>query len=260
VCEDAEDAAPPYRGLGRFEPVDRELFFGRERLLDELLELVCGHRFAVVFGASGSGKSSLLRAGLIPRFQERIAEQGRPGVIRILTPGARPAATYGHLLAPDEGEPESWVVVDQFEEVFTLCRDRAERARFIGLLLAARDPASRLRVVVAVRADFYARCAEHRELADALRGAGLLVGPMTADELREAVIRPAQTAGLLVERELTATIVEEVLDRPGGLPMLSHALLETWRRRRSRMLTLAAYEAAGGVRGAIAATADEAYE
>ena len=92
------------------------------------------------------------------------------------------------------------------------------------------------------------RCAEHRGLADALRGAGLLVGPMTADELREAVVGPAQAAGLLVERELTARIVEEVLDEPGGLPMLSHVLLETWRRRKGRMLTLAAYR--GGGRGA----------
>ncbi|NGO42849.1 nSTAND1 domain-containing NTPase [Streptomyces ureilyticus] len=254
-----EDAAPPYRGLARFEPADRDLFFGRDRLVHELCELVSEQRFAVVFGASGSGKSSLLRAGLIPRLQEEIAELGSPAVLRILTPGNRPAARYEHLLAPAEDEPESWVVVDQFEEVFTLCRDKAERARFIDLLLAARKPDSRLRVLIAVRADFYARCAEHRELADMLRGAALLVGPMTADELRETVVKPAQAAGLLVERELTARIVEEVLDRPGALPMLSHALLETWRRRRGRLLTLASYEAAGGVGGAIAASAEEVY-
>ncbi|WP_033322342.1 WD domain, G-beta repeat protein [Streptomyces yerevanensis] len=254
-----EDAAPPYRGLARFEPADRDLFFGRDRLAHELCELVSEQRFAVVFGASGSGKSSLLRAGLIPRLQDKIADRGSPAVLRILTPGDRPAARYEDLLAPAEDEPESWVVVDQFEEVFTLCRDKAERARFIGLLLAARKPDSRVRVLIAVRADFYARCAEHRELADMLRGAALLVGPMTADELREAVVKPAQAAGLLVERELTARIVEEVLDQPGGLPMLSHALLETWRRRRGRLLTLASYEAAGGVGGAIAASAEEVY-
>ncbi len=261
--EDEEDAPPPYRGLARFEPADQGLFFGRDRLTEELLELVGGHRFAAVFGASGSGKSSLLRAGLIPRLQKEIqkeiVDRGRPAVLRVLTPGDRPAATYGHLLTPAGDEPESWVVVDQFEEVFTLCRDRAERARFIDLLLAARDPGSRLRVLIAVRADFYPRCGEHRGLADALKGAALLVGPMTADELREAVVKPAQEVGHLVERELTARIVDEVLDEPGGLPMLSHALLETWRRRKGRMLTLAAYQAAGGVSGAIAASAEEVY-
>ncbi|NEA62789.1 hypothetical protein [Streptomyces sp. SID12488] len=252
---DDGDTAAPYRGLAPFDEGDRELFFGRDGLVGELLRLVREHRFAVVFGASGSGKSSLLRAGLIPRLQQECG----PAVLRVITPGERPAETYGHLLVPKDDDPESWVVVDQFEEVFTLCHDRAERARFVDLLLAARNPDNRLRVLVSVRADFYARCAEHRELADALGGAGLLVGAMTADELREAVTRPAAAVGLLVERELTARIVEEVLDRPGALPMLSHVLLEIWRRRRGRLLTLAAYEAAGGVRGAIAASAEEVY-
>ncbi|MFK0282199.1 hypothetical protein ACIQVL_17255 [Streptomyces sp. NPDC090499] len=258
-AEEAEDAAAPYRGLARFEPGDRHLFFGRDRVVADVNELVCEHRFAVLFGPSGSGKSSLLRAGLIPRIKEEIAARGGSARLSILTPGPTPAETFGHLLVPAEGEPESWVVVDQFEEVFTLCRDARERHRFLDLLLASRAPGSRLRVLVAVRADFYARCAEHRDLADALRGAGLLLGPMTAQELREAVVGPAQEAGLIVERTLTARLVEEVLDEPGGLPMLSHVLLETWRRRRGRMLTLAGYEAAGAVRGAIAATAEEAY-
>ncbi|MET9792743.1 nSTAND1 domain-containing NTPase [Streptomyces canus] len=253
------DTTSPYRGLARFEPGDRDLFFGRERLVAELLGLVCERRFAAVFGASGSGKSSLLRAGLIPAVQEAAGKRGRPAVVRILTPGERPAATYGHLLAPGDGDPDSWLIVDQFEEVFTICRDRAERTRFIDLLLSAREPDSRLHVVIAMRADFYGQCADHPGLADVLRHCGLLIGPMSATELRETVTGPAAVAGLVVERELTARIVEEVVDRPGALPMLSHALLETWRRRRGRILTLAAYEAAGGVQGAIAATAEHAY-
>ncbi|MDQ1072544.1 nSTAND1 domain-containing NTPase [Streptomyces canus] len=254
-----DDAKSPYRGLARFEPGDRDLFFGRDRPVAELLELVREHRFAAVFGASGSGKSSLLRAGLIPAVQEAAQGLGRPAALRILTPGERPAATYGPLLAPKDGEPDTWLIIDQFEEVFTLCRDRAERTRFIDLLLTAKDPDSRLRTVIAMRADFYGRCAEHPELTEALRRCGLLVGPMSPAELREAVTGPATAAGLVVERELASRLVEEVVDQPGALPMLSHALLETWRRRRGRILTLAAYEAAGGVHGAIAATAEHAY-
>ncbi|MFF9803574.1 helix-turn-helix domain-containing protein [Streptomyces coeruleorubidus] len=261
---DAELRAPaageraPYRGLARFEPGDSDLFFGREALARDLLHLARAHRFAAAFGPSGSGKSSLLRAGLIPLLREGPGAD-RPAVVRVLTPGERPAHTHGRALVPQDGELDTWVIVDQFEELFTLCHDREERNRFLGLLLGAREPESRLRVVVAVRGDFYGHCAEHRELAEAVSHANLLVGPMSGDELREAVTGPATTAGLNVERVLTARIIDEIGDRPGALPMLSHALLETWRRRRGRTLTLAAYEEAGGVRGAIAATAEQVY-
>lgn len=254
----APDERPPYRGLARFEPDDSDLFFGREALVTDLMELVREHRFAAVFGASGSGKSSLLRAGLIPRLRQAAGAE-RPAVIRVLTPGERPARTHEQALVARDGDAETWVIVDQFEELFTLCHDRAERDRFLALLLAAARPESRLRVAIAVRGDFYGHCADHRELAEAVCRANLLVGPLGRDELREVITGPAASAGLTVERALTARIVDEVVDQPGALPMLSHALLETWRRRRGRMLTLAAYEEAGGVRGAIAATAEEAY-
>ncbi|MCX5262588.1 hypothetical protein [Streptomyces sp. NBC_00199] len=252
------DERAPYRGLSRFEPDDSDLFFGREELARELLDLARAHRFAAVFGPSGSGKSSLLRAGLIPLLREGRGA-GRPAVIRVLTPGERPAHTHGQALVPQDGELDTWVIVDQFEELFTLCPDREERDRFLDLLLGAREPGSRLRVVVAVRGDFYGHCAAHRELAEAVSRANLLVGPMDGSELHEVITGPATAAGLNVERVLTARIIEEVDDQPGALPMLSHALLETWRRRRGRTLTLAAYEETGGVRGAIAATAEQVY-
>ncbi|WP_338118136.1 helix-turn-helix domain-containing protein, partial [Streptomyces coryli] len=252
--EGRDQGPPPYRGLARFEPDDRQTYFGREQLTDEVVRLVAGHRFAAVFGPSGSGKSSLLRAGLVPA----VREQGAAAVIRILTPGEHPER-HADALVPAAGDGDTYVLVDQFEEVFTLCQDPAERARFLKLLLAAREPGSRLRVVIAVRADFYGRCAEHRELADALRAAQLLVGPMSQAELRAAIVKPAQAAGLIVERELTARLLAELDGEPGGLPLMSHVLLETWRRRRGRALTLQAYEAAGGLHGAVAATAEQAY-
>jgi WD40 repeat protein/transcriptional regulator with XRE-family HTH domain len=278
-----DDSASPYQGLARFEPGDSERFFGRDGPVAELLDLVRGGRIAAVVGASGSGKSSLLRAGLIPVLRNSPSPNGtsapaetqaapaeppadrtrtpaaRPAAIRIFTPGAHPARTHSGLFVPAESDGDTVVVVDQFEETFTLCTDPGERTAFIDLLLAAREPGSRLRVVIAVRADFFGRCAEHRGLLDALRGATLLLGPMGPAELREAIVKPAAAAGLIVERALTSRLVDEVADEPGGLPLLSHVLLETWRRRRGRALTEAAYDAAGGLHGAIARTAEDAY-
>ncbi|MFI6449094.1 helix-turn-helix domain-containing protein [Kitasatospora sp. NPDC050543] len=256
---DGDDAGAPYRGLARFEPGDRERFFGRDRLVADLLALVDSRRLVTVVGASGSGKSSLLRAGLIPALRDRGTAGPGPAAIRIFTPGPRPASDHAALMAPGNGTGDTVLVVDQFEEAFTLCTEPAERAAFIRLLVAACEPGSRLRVVLAVRADFFGRCAEHHRLAVALRKATLLVGPMGPAELREAIVKPAAGAGLIVERALTSRIIEEVDGEPGGLPLLSHALLETWRRRKGRALTEAAYEAAGGVHGAIARTAERAY-
>ncbi|MFE2971561.1 DNA-binding protein [Streptomyces sp. NPDC059340] len=255
----ADDSDSPYQGLARFEPGDHERYFGRERLAGEVLSLVRAHRFSAVFGPSGSGKSSLLRAGLIPALQAEPSPHLRPAAIRILTPGPRPAGTYTAVFTPEDGPGETVVVIDQFEEVFTLCTDPAERSTFIDLALTAHQTDSRLRVVLAVRADFYGRCAEHDALARSLGEASILVGPMNPTELREAIVKPATAHGLIVERSLTERIVDEVTGEPGGLPLMSHALLETWRRRKGRVLSEAAYDAAGDIHGAIARTAEDLY-
>ncbi|MCK7627977.1 WD40 repeat domain-containing protein [Streptomyces sp. RS10V-4] len=257
--EDADDTDAPYRGLTRFEPGDRHLFFGRDQLVARLTERVRVCRMVAVVGASGSGKSSLLRAGLLPSLQDQQSSECRLAAIRILTPGPRPASTHSRALTASQDPGDTVVVVDQFEELFTLCSDPAERAAFLDLLVKAVEPENRLRVVIAVRADFLSRCADHRPLAAALTDATFLLGPMGPAELRDAIVKPAAAAGLIVERTLTARIVEDVAEEPGGLPLMSHALLETWRRRRGRTLTLAAYEAAGGVHGALTRTAEELY-
>ncbi|ATL26021.1 hypothetical protein [Streptomyces formicae] len=254
-----ETAAAPYRGLTRFEADDQDVFFGRARLTDDLLQLVHAHRVTAVFGPSGSGKSSLLRAGLLPRLRDTQDTALRPAAIRILTPGTRAVRDHERLFTPAQAPGETWLVVDQFEELFTLHSDAAEQAAFIDLLLTALEPGSRLRVVLGVRADFYSRCLEHEGLAAVIREASLPVGPMSPSELREAIVRPAAAAGLIVERVLTDRLIEEVSEEPGGLPLLSHALLETWRRRRGRTLSLQAYMAAGGIHGAIAQTAEDLY-
>lgn len=270
VSDGADDDPGPYPGLARFGTGDEEHFHGRGELVDGLVRLTGRARITAVVGASGSGKSSLLRAGLVPVLRgssdpEETAEavgsraRQRPAVIRLLTPGPHPARTHEALFAPHSGPGDTLLVVDQFEEVFTLCADPAERARFLGQLLAAADPAARLRVVIAVRADFYGRCAEHGPLAEALRDSTLLVGPMTPAQLREAVVRPAAARRIVVERALTARIVADVAGEPGGLPLMAHALREVWRRRTGKTLTLAAYEAVGGVQGAVAHTAESVY-
>ncbi|MFI0412351.1 hypothetical protein [Actinomadura sp. 3N508] len=236
---DAPDAEPPYLGLSRYEAGDAGRFFGRDALVDEIVARTRRDRFVAVFGPSGSGKSSLLRAGVVPRLGLDAADAA------VVTPGE-------HGVPPPGAEV---LVVDQFEEVFTLRPDAADRDAFIDAVLARRG-----RTVIAVRADFYGRCAEHPELVAALRDAGVLVGSMRGEELREAIVKPAAAEGLVLEPALVARVIQDAGTEPGALPLVSHALLETWRRRRGKTLTLAGYEAAGGVHGAIADTAEEIYQ
>ena len=152
------------------------------------------------------------------------------------------------------------LAVDQFEEIFTACRDAQEREAFVDdLVREAHDPDGHTVVVLALRADFYARCAEFPELARLVGANHVLVGPMARDELRRAITRPAERVGLRVEPELEDALVEDVAGQPGALPLLSTALLELWRQRRGRELQLAAYRRAGGVEGAVARLAEDAF-
>jgi WD40 repeat protein len=288
----------PYQGLAAYGPERAEWFFGREDVVDDLLRRLTGQRLVAVFGASGSGKSSLLRAGLVPAAlvgrapgPGRAAAQPARPVVEVLTPGADPigelavrlarltgvpagalrtdlAADPAHLhlairqaVGGEPTDPELWLVVDQFEELFVLCRDDRARTGFVGALLAAvRAPDSRLRVVLGVRADFYGRCAELPELPAALAQAQVLLGPMSPAQVRDAGVRPAERAGAMVETALVSTIVAQVAGRAGALPMASHALLEAWWRRRGSAVTLTGYEAAGGMDGAVAQTAERIWQ
>ncbi len=150
--------------------------------------------------------------------------------------------------------------MDQLEELFTLCQDDGERAAFLGnLMYAATIPGGRTVVVAAMRADFYARLAEHPELRSLVAAQQVLLGPLDARGLRRAIEQPAQRAGLELEPGLTRRILTDVADRPGTLPLMEHLLLEVWQRRRGRTLTLEAYAASGGVEGALARRANAIY-
>lgn len=254
VDQESGRAASPYVGLAAFEPADADRFFGRAESTEELFERVAGQRFVTVFGASGSGKSSLLRAGLVARWA------GDGGRYVVLTPGERPLDNYRAALAAQPADADLLVVVDQFEEVFTVCADETERGRFIGLLLESAHRAdSRVRVVLGVRTDFYSHCAHDPGLARELQRGQFLVGPMTTEQLRAAITRPAGQAGAMVETSLVTQIVADCTGQPGVLPLLSHALRETWQRRSGATLTLSGYQAAGGIGHAIARTAELVY-
>ncbi|MEU6373801.1 AAA family ATPase [Streptomyces sp. NPDC046909] len=218
--------------------------------------------------------------------EERGEEAERPAAHPAGTPhppgSPHPAGTphFAHavraaLTAWARRQPESAarpvLIVDQFEETFTLCSDETTRRTFIELLHAAATPSEAgepapVLVVLGMRADFYEQCLAHPELADALQHRHMVLGPLSAAELREAVTGPAKAVGLELEPGLAELIVREVsADGPrgahdaGALPLLSHALLATWQRRKTGRLTLAGYRAAGGIQGAVAATAERAW-
>lgn len=266
----------PYKGLSAFQPEDAALFFGREALVESLVPRLGQRSTLVIGGPSGSGKSSLLRAGLIPRLEAGALPGSAGWRTCLFTPGDRPlAALYQQLEAGDVAagglrDPANaaaavrapvLLAIDQLEELFTLCTDAAERDAFLRLLeaLTAGDRAP-ARAVLAVRADFYAACAAYPWLAAAVNANQVLVGPMTRVELREAIEGPARRVGLHLQEGLADRMLTDTGHDAGALPLLAHALVETWLRRDGNLLTVAGYEAAGGVAGAVERTADEVWD
>ena len=299
--EDAPAAGlPPYKGLYYFDEADAEWFFGREELTETLINhintgLQSDQHFLAVVGASGSGKSSVVRAGLIPALRWQQPSSGWP--VYVITPTAHPldalaAGLQGEVrrgttlrkfvdelvrqpqaldsafqhIAEDTGAAHILLVVDQFEELFTLCRSEAEQTAFVeNLLTAALQPDGVAIILIVLRADFYAHCARFDLLRQALSKYQEYIGPMTAEELRRAIEEPAQRGHWELEQGLVEFLLHDVgaeaghAPEPGALPLLSHALLATWQRRRGHKLTLSGYTASGGIRGAIAETAEAVF-
>ena len=309
IDEPPAPGEPPFKGLHYFDAADAGLFFGRETLTARLVGHLRRSRFlAVIVGASGSGKSSVVRAGLVPALQrgEPLADGTMPPEgsqdwrVHLITPSARPLeslaasltrdsesvtatatlmddmmrdsrALHLHIRRRAEGEWQILLVVDQFEELFTLCRDETERRAFINnLMTAINSPSPEVgdgstTLILTLRADFYSHCAQYANLREALAKHQEYIGPMNTEELRRAIEEPARRNGWEFEPGLVDLILRDIgagEDRqpePGALPLLSHALLETWHRRRGRALTLKGYAECGGVRGAIARTAESVY-
>ncbi|MEO8612823.1 MAG: AAA family ATPase, partial [Chloroflexota bacterium] len=286
----------PYKGLRAFQEADASDFHGREALVQRLVDWfkkdVEKQRFLSVVGPSGSGKSSVVKAGLIPQLRKDVIPGSDDWFIVEMTPGSHPleeleaallrvavnppATLLEQLREDDRGlvravkrilpstntsEIELMLVIDQFEEVFTLVENEAERTQFLNILAAAgRDPGSRLRIITTLRADFYDRPLLYSGFGELVRESTEVVLPLSREELQRAIVEPAEAAGLGLESGLVTAIMIDVGEQPGALPLLQFALTELFERRDGRWLTVQAYRDIGGVSGALARRADELYQ
>ncbi|AKG20359.1 nSTAND1 domain-containing NTPase [Calothrix sp. 336/3] len=293
----------PYRGLRYFDftQEDAQYFYGRQALTDQLLEKVRVSNFLAVLGASGSGKSSVVRAGLLYQLQQGKRLSGSDTwQIKIFQPGEHPLQSLARAfvsvglsdierasqlqkaealiagggfsqLITVVDTPRVVLLVDQFEEVFTLCTDRKERQQFFDCLLTGLQRCGdKLCLVLTMRADFFGKCAEYGELAAKIQDNLLTVTPMSRSELRQAITAPAKQVELALESELVEQIISDVADSPGFLPLLQYTLTELWGQRTPQpplvrgaskdTLTLAAYTRLGGVKGTLQQRATEVYE
>ena len=284
-----DDAAieNPYKGLRAFGAADAGDFFGRERLVERLIarlgEPGTRGRFVAVVGPSGSGKSSVVRAGLLPALARgalpmsadwfRIEMTPAPHPVRaarsalarvatdppnalldlLLAPGGVRRAV--HRVLPDDHD-QLLLVIDQFEELFTQVDDDTA-TRFIDELVdVVTAPGTRVRVVITLRADFYDRPLRHRGLGELLRDGTEVITPMSIDELEAAITGPAARVGVEIEPLVVSEMVGEIVDRPGALPLLQYTLTELFEARAGRTITIAAYRAGGGVSRTLARRAD----
>ncbi len=279
----------PFKGLRAFKETDAADFFGRDELVAELVDHVTHHQFTAVVGPSGSGKSSVVRAGLLPEIRRGGLDVVGGVLITEMYPGSYPfeelesalvrvavtptAGTMADLLGDDRGllrvakqilpddDSELVLVIDQFEELFSLTTDPDTREHFLASLVeVVRDERSRVRIVVTMRADYFDRPLEHAEFGDVLRNGLVPIAAPREHELAAAIARPVDTAGLEFEPGLVARIVRDVADQPGALPLLQYALTTLVDQRQGRLLDTAAYDRIGGVEGALATRAEEIYQ
>jgi WD40 repeat protein/DNA-binding SARP family transcriptional activator len=239
----------PYRGLSSYGPMDADVFVGRERLVAELATRVLDRRVVIVTGASGSGKSSLARAGLIPLVQSGRLPGEAPWRVNVAVPGEDPLRALDELADLDEPGAQL-IVVDQFEETFV--STPAVVDRLVGRLLdLALDPALDAHIVLVVRADHYGRLAEARHVTELVEDAPVLVGRPSDEELRRIIEEPAVRAGCRVEPALVAAVLADVGDADGALPLVSTAMAELWEQRVGDELTVDQYQALGGVEASV---------
>jgi len=249
----------PYKGLRPFAEADAADFFGRDALLDGLLERIRERtRLITLVGASGSGKSSVLAAGLIPALRSGAIPGSDRWVITPLVPATLPLGDV-EAIRSDAGGGRQVLVMDQFEDLFS-ATDEALRRRFLRALAAAvSEPGGELTVLLALRADHYDRPLQDPEFAPVFIPSVVNVLPMTAQELEAAVVEPAARAGVTVEPSLLAELVAETADQAGALPLLQYTLTELFDQRDGSSLTIAGYRALGGLKAILSRRAETLY-
>ncbi len=290
-----EDHAPPgdnpYKGLDAFQQQDAHVFFGRETLIERLLARLNQNgstpRFLAVVGPSGSGKSSVVRAGLIPALEHDripgarswtvatmfprvnpffememalrgVATKQQPDLLELLQRDAYGLARAARLILPEDRP--LLLVIDQFEEIFTLVEDSALARRFMDLIYAAvTDPRSTVRVIITLRADFLDRPLMYPDFSWLVQEHTAMVVPLTPDELERAITLPAQQAHVTIDPGLVARLVAEAHEQPGALPLLEFALTELYDNRIGRTITMSIYDEVGGLQQALAAQAGKVY-
>jgi energy-coupling factor transporter ATP-binding protein EcfA2 len=283
-------ASSPYKGLKRFNARDKDLFFGRDRLINELIEAVDRNNLVVVLGASGSGKSSVIRAGVLPQLATLENNQFHSF---LFTPNRDPFESfYRSLLNPEqdynfsekdveialEGKKDTllktihrlkskdsqWVIfIDQFEELFTICSDLGKRTNFIeGIIRIARNSDRSVKIILAMRSDFLEKLSSYPQFARIVERQINLVADMQPDELRQAIEKPAAKHGVVFESGLVGEIVRDVLGQAGSLPLLQYTLDLLWQNDdlRDRTLNIETYRRLGGVAGALQKHVNEIYE
>lgn len=290
--DEGEVTAPnPYKGLRAFQQSDSSDFFGREALTKTLVSRLTAdntdYRFLAVIGPSGSGKSSVVRAGLIPALRGGALPGSGNWFYKEVIPGTRPldeisealvqvalnpvtpetlalvgtdlVKAVNQVLPPDNSELV--IVIDQFEEIFTLLENEDQRGQIMDLIMSAiSDPNSRVRIVITMRADFYDRPLLYPRFGDLIKRRTEIVLPLSVEELRRAIVSPAENVGVYPDDDLVTAIVEDVGEQPGALPLLQYALTELYERRVGRRMVKSAYLESGGVLGSLARRADELYQ
>lgn len=271
--------ANPYVGLTAFEAYQADYFYGRDPEVEELLRRLDPlqtppRRFLAVIGPSGSGKSSLVKAGLLPALQNDRLPGSRDWQIESIMPGPAPKAELTKAIARHQNRNRPFVLfIDQFEELFTLCHNEEEQREFLMLLQReAMESDRHTRVIITIRGDFLDRCIQYREAADLINSAQpgtFLVAPLTdmklASRLGDVILKPAHSHGVEFDDGLPLQMVSEVLNQMGAMPLLQYALTELWdaciqNEQSDRRLTWNAYRAIGGVKGALQRRADLIYD